>query len=240
MTELSRAEEKYGKEYFDLGIGSNYRCGAKFDKGTQALLKHRLEILKKHVSYPLNQIKILDIGCAKGFFLSLCDQEGWQTFGVDISSYALSFTPHYTKANLLKLDVSRERFPFADNFFEAVVFFDVIEHLDKDEFFLNEIRRVLKDKGTFMLVTPDGKSRWDKDITHINIYQKKDLISRLERFGFEVLYTEEERGYSVRIIPLRRFKLLNFLNQRVCDSLGCYLKGLILAGKINKKLISKQ
>ncbi len=239
MTELSRAEEKYGKEYFDLGIGSNYRCGVKFDEWTQNLLKHRLEILKKHISYPLNQVKILDIGCAKGFFLSLCDQESWQTFGVDISSYALSFAPQFTKAKFLKLDASREKLSYTNDFFEAVVFFDVIEHLEQDEFFLKEIKRVLKDKGTFMLVTPDGKSRWDKDITHINIYRKEDLISKLEKFGFEVMHTEEERGYSVRIIPLRRFAPLNFMNQRVCDLLGCYLKGLILAGQINKKLNSK-
>jgi len=237
MEKSLQPEEKYGKEYFDLGIGSNYRCGVKFDQGTQTLLKNRLEILKKQLFYPSSQIKILDVGCAKGFFLSLCDQEGWQTYGVDISSYALSFAPQFTKAQLLKIDASREKLPFGDNFFEAVVFFDVIEHLKKDEFFLSEIKRVLKHKGTFMLVTPDGKSRWDKDVTHINLYTKTEILNKLEKRGFEVQQTEEEKGYSVRIIPLRRFKPLDFMNRRVCDLLGCYLKGLIIAGRVNKEKI---
>ena len=235
MEKSLKPEEKYGKEYFDLGIGSNYKGGIDYHKWLQPIFKKRLDLLKKHLLFSLNQIKILDIGCAKGFFLSMCDQEGWETYGVDTSNYALSLAPQYTKAKLLKLDVSSEKLPFENDFFEVVVFFDVIEHLEKDDLFLAEVKRVLKNKGTFVLVTPDGKSRWDKDITHINIYQKEDLLSKLEKFGFEILHIEEERGYSVRIIPLRRFRILNFLNQRVCNTLGFYLKGLILVGTINKK-----
>lgn len=237
MEKSLKPEEKYGKEYFDLGIGSNYRCGVKFDRGTQVILRNRLEILKRHLIFPPEQIKILDIGCAKGFFLSLCDQEGWQTFGVDISGYALASAPQYTRAKLLNLDVSREKLPFESDFFEAVAFFDVIEHLDKDDFFLAEIKRVLKNKGAFIMVTPDGKSRWDKDVTHINLYTKSEILSRLEKYGFETWQIEEERGYSVRIIPLRRFKPLDLMNRRVCDLLGCYLKGLVIAGRVKKEKI---
>jgi SAM-dependent methyltransferase len=53
-------------------------------------------------------------------------------------------------------NVENERFPFADGWFDVVLFCEVLEHLLHDPLFaLREIRRVLKPEGTLILTTPN-------------------------------------------------------------------------------------
>ena len=213
----------YNKDYFKQRIGI-------FDKNRKIVEKKRLNALKQYI-LPKKLIKILDIGCGTGYFLALCDKENWQTFGVDISNYALVEASFYTKAELHQVDLNSEQLPFENNFFDAILAMDVIEHLENDESFLQEIKRTLKRGGFFLLLTPDGHSLYDNDSTHINIYKKKDLINKLKTFGFKILDVKEDRGYTRRVIPLRRYPFINKINQRLCDLFGRYVKEVVITAK---------
>lgn len=103
-------------------------------------------------------------------------------YGIDISSEVLNKFNTVKSANL-----SIEKVPFEDNFFDSVSAYDFLEHIprvlpsEKAEhtFFpfvelMNEIWRVLKDRGLFYGVTPaypDIKAFTDP--THINIITAK-------------------------------------------------------------------
>lgn len=52
--------------------------------------------------------------------------------------------------------ISANRFPFADNQFNCVVAIDVLEHLDDDQPFLQEVSRILRQDGRAIVTVPNG------------------------------------------------------------------------------------
>ena len=54
-----------------------------------------------------------------------------------------------------QLDVDEEDFPFEDNYFDTVTALELIEHLFDPDHFLDEVYRVLRPDGIFVLSTPN-------------------------------------------------------------------------------------
>ena len=52
--------------------------------------------------------------------------------------------------------IRTDRFPFAAEAFDLVVAIDVLEHLDEDQPFLHELRRVMKPDGRALVTVPNG------------------------------------------------------------------------------------
>lgn len=55
--------------------------------------------------------------------------------------------------------VPEDGYPYADNQFDCVVSIDVLEHLDDDQPFLRELRRVLRPGGRAIITVPNGDPR---------------------------------------------------------------------------------
>lgn len=158
----------------------------------------RRSVLEFNFFYLLKQnpkIKnILDIGCASGEFLEICEKKSLQTFGVDISKYALKNAKKRVHAKLLRRDVSQEKLPFSSNFFDAVTLFDILEHILNTDLLLSEIYRVLKPGGILFCTTPNAKGSlrlvtsriFKDDPTHINLKSGAAWKSELTTHGFTV------------------------------------------------------
>lgn len=171
--------KKYNKTYF-------HTVYAYYEKKRYPLLKWYLKLLKRHHS---NFERILDLGCAYGDFLSLCDKLKIETYGIDISDYALRKAAEHTKAKLAKCDISRESLPYREEFFDVVTCFDLVEHMEREDFYFKEINRVLKRGGTLFIITPNKE--WimkkfipDRDPTHINLHNSKYWKRKLREVGF--------------------------------------------------------
>jgi SAM-dependent methyltransferase len=65
--------------------------------------------------------------------------------------------------------------PFADNSFDVVVTFQVIEHIKDDVSFLKEIHRVLKPGGFAMITTPNRPMSLSRNPWHIREYTGREL-----------------------------------------------------------------
>lgn len=65
--------------------------------------------------------------------------------------------------------------PFADNSFDVVITFQVIEHIQDDVNFLKEIHRVLKPGGLAMITTPNRPMSLSRNPWHIREYTGKEL-----------------------------------------------------------------
>lgn len=89
------------------------------------------------------------------------------------------------------------RFPYADNSFDKIISLGVIEHFPDNEIIMREMKRVLKQDGEVLLMTPNKFSmgridRLFKQLIHKwnfgyqTEYSVKELADLCERTGFVV------------------------------------------------------
>jgi len=103
----------------------------------------------------LENKNILDIGCYDGTFLSLIKNRNNNFFGLEASDWGVE------KSRQRGIEVGQyffdgeTRLPYADNFFDIIVAGEIIEHIFDTDFFLSEIRRVLKLEGKMIISTPN-------------------------------------------------------------------------------------
>lgn len=79
--------------------------------------------------------------------------------------------------------------PFADNSFDVVSAFDVIEHCEPEMLALQEIFRVLRPGGHFLMAVPAYQWAWsDHDVVngHHRRYTRKRATTAVETAGFHV------------------------------------------------------
>ncbi len=75
---------------------------------------------------------------------------------------------------------------FADNSFDSIVSFQVIEHIQNDSLFLHEIQRVLRPGGTALLTTPNRPMSLSRNPWHIREYTAQELTDLAKRFFSDV------------------------------------------------------
>jgi SAM-dependent methyltransferase len=114
----------YDRAYFDGAGKSNY-CRYTIDSSPFAA--HANTIVAVLSEFSLRG-PVLDVGCAKGYLVSVLRQRGVDAFGVDWSPYALASAPPQARPFLSR--ASAHELPFPDKHFALVVTFDVLEHMD--------------------------------------------------------------------------------------------------------------
>jgi len=142
------------------------------------------------------QAKLLDVGCAFGYFLGCCDKYGIKTFGIEISEGAIGEARKETNAKLFKHDVNNGLNLFESHYFDLVTAFDLIEHLDSPYKFLKGCHRILKIGGKVIVTTPNLraiarlfiKDKWHgfKDETHKYLFTPKSLEFLFKKAGFKI------------------------------------------------------
>lgn len=107
--------------------------------------------------------KILDVGCGGGAFSLILKQElnARELYGIDISEERVRLA-NSNGVQAFQRDTDCEDFPFEDNFFDAVFALEHIEHLYNPDHALDEVYRVLKPEGFFVLSTPNLASIYNR------------------------------------------------------------------------------
>jgi ubiquinone/menaquinone biosynthesis C-methylase UbiE len=103
---------------------------------------------------PPQSKKILDIGCGYGNMTKFLEEKGDLIVGIDLGG--VFYLPYVSeKLSFLKSDALH--IPFHDETFDCLISLDVIEHLQDDQGFVNEIKRVLKPNGLAIVETPNRR-----------------------------------------------------------------------------------
>ena len=139
--------------------------------------------------------KILDVGCGLGWLLSATGGE-WDKHGLEVSKIAADFAGQYGKIFHGTLSKS----PCEADFFDVIFMHHVIEHLEKPEEDIKEVKRILKPGGILILGTPDfdsgcarlfGKNyRLLYDGTHISLFSNESMHRFLRDNRFQIFRAE--------------------------------------------------
>ena len=155
--------------------------------------------------------RVLDAGCGGGGLSKAIKhyRDDLEVYGVDVSRKAILHAKKNSKG--VKFVVGDlYRLPYEDNYFNAVIVEDVLEHLDKPFLALSEINRVLTKGGVFSAFIPlEGsvlsfhfwleKLGWKskkKLAGHIQKFKKKSLSLSLRDSGFDI----ERQRYSSHLL----------------------------------------
>jgi len=173
---MNEAKKAYNNYYngLDGGIGGNSR----FHWINNALLKD------------LSGKCVLDVGCGEGSLLKILQANNNTVFGIDVSEIGRDKCRE-KGIECHVIDISAEKFPYADDRFDVVLCLETLEHIENPHFCAYEIKRVLKEGGIFIASIPSPKIR--HPYIYPGLFELKNFKRFLELCSFEI---KEIRGWG--------------------------------------------
>jgi 2-polyprenyl-3-methyl-5-hydroxy-6-metoxy-1,4-benzoquinol methylase len=220
--EFSESQSRdYSEDYYRGGPYSDYLADR------EAIQRNAPRVLAE-LEQMVEGRRLLDVGCATGFFLDAARSRGWTVHGLEVSEYASSYARRELNLQVETGSVVSPTERLGQ--FDVVTLWDTIEHLDRPDLALANIRKLLVTGGVLVFSTGDYDSalrratgkRWRlfADPTHNFFFNERVLRLMLEREGFEVVRTTH-RG------------------KRVSLSLILHQSGLPLSGWAGKMLLAR-
>ncbi len=172
----SKFEESYFGDYAGRGTYRDYRL--------KRLFRTRL------VGRFLRRGKVLEIGCAYGYLLRALEDR-FECAGIDVSEHAISVARTVTKAAVESGDVMELLPRKPDGAFDAVLAFDILEHLPEGQIpeVLSQIARILRPGGRLLVSVPNTrclsrklkKEQWTglRDPTHVSLLSPERWLELL-------------------------------------------------------------
>lgn len=148
---------------------------------------------------------VLDLGCGIGSDTIKSAKLVKAAIGLDFDRSSISIAKNIAREeNVSNVTFSlynlNKKLTFPENTFDKVICSDVLEHLEKRDKALNEIKRVLKNKGLLLLVVDNPDTNWKKlqktyglfyyaDPDHKYEYPKNEIVNKLKNKNFEIVST---------------------------------------------------
>lgn len=161
---MTAADPRYDEGYWERGEGSNY-----VDYGPDPGFNLTAQVMCRVAPPPAT---LLEVGCAKGFFLAEAQEAGYHVAGCDVSEWALDHADGRVLSHVLLASVTD--LPFAGSMFEITCSWEVLEHVYPDEIdqAFKEMIRVTVPGGWMihrigMLMDGEDMSHHFDDHTHV-------------------------------------------------------------------------
>ena len=177
-----------------------------------ATARQHLASLRRSIAAP-GGMKLLDIGCSTGLFLSEARAAGFAAQGAEISPTTAAFARDHFGLEVHTGDWRDAG--YTDGSFDVITLFDVIEHLPNPLAELSAIRRLLKPGGLLLQSTPDIDGLFPRlsyrlatlldywphpePPHHLFQFSRRTLGALTEKAGFRVTRADRTRidlGYS--------------------------------------------
>lgn len=126
--------------------------------------------------------KVLDIACGSGYGSKILAEAGGLVTGMDISGEAIANAEKFFSHQNITYKVgSGESLEFENEFFDVVVSFETIEHLENPEKYLKELSRVIKKEGMVLISTPNKEVFGQQNPYHLKEYTRDEFQSEVEK-----------------------------------------------------------
>ena len=143
---------------------------------------------------------VLDAGCGNGAYSAFLHELGYDVSGFDISQTVVNRAAELVPTGIFKTGTLGDGLPFAPEFFDAIWFTEVLEHVFDVHGSLADLNEVLKTNGLLIMTTPfhgvikntaialfGFEKHYNPYISHIRFFTQKSLKLSLENAGFKVL-----------------------------------------------------
>ena len=107
---------------------------------------------------PIEGLKCLDIGSDNGVISYKLRQLGGKWSSADLDPRSVRAMQELVRDRVYQIDDRQT--PFEDDEFDTVVIVDFLEHIQDDNGFMNELRRILRPGGTLILNVPLIRDGW--------------------------------------------------------------------------------
>ena len=125
---------------------------------------------------------VLEIGCGWGRGLQLLTQAADHYTGIDKNAELIaSLQQAYPQSTFIQANIPPLK-GLADNSFDYIVTFQVIEHIENDDLFIKEAYRVLKPGGTLLLTTVNKTFSLSRNPWHVREYLADELKNLMRRY----------------------------------------------------------
>lgn len=111
----------------------------------------RFRALRKITKNIKDGANVLDIGCGSGFSIEKILSGNFNVYGIDTTQELIAYAKKTRPDYHFQVGYA-ESLSFEDNFFDAIFYLDVIEHLKDPTLSLKEARRVLKPEGIVVIL----------------------------------------------------------------------------------------
>jgi len=163
---------------------------------------HKLELMDRYIEGN----KVLELGAGYGWYSAHLHEQGKEVLAVDLENNLPSEQIPFLKHDLEK------PLPFKGPGFEAILAWDVIEHVENEQQLLSEIYRCLKPGGVLLMSVPNANDETlinyhityshFKDKTHKREYEIEGLKKKLEDQKFRIVDLHLWGGQMIPYIVL--------------------------------------
>jgi len=197
QTNLGKPYDQFIKKFYNAGYFTGEDGAGAYQnyRGDKSYIIKNMEAVLARIKKIKPKGKLLDVGCAYGYFVELALKNGFDAYGFDPSSHAVSHVPkevHNRIGQHLVSEVSYKK-----QSFDVISILDVFEHLSDPISDIKKLRSFLKNDGIIVIATGDTGSlaarllqrRWTFYIPpqHLFFFNKKTITETLRRAGFAPL-----------------------------------------------------
>lgn len=154
---------------------------------------------------------VLDIACGDGYGANLIAQRARTVIGVDVSAPTIAAATRRYAGHGLEFKVgTADRIPLPTATVDLVVSFETLEHHDRHDAMLAEIKRVLRRDGMLLMSTPDRSIYGRRDPAnpfHVRELSQSEFEALLRRHYAQVRLYSQRMVFGSLIAPTGREEL---------------------------------
>ncbi|RCJ39268.1 hypothetical protein A6769_05705 [Nostoc punctiforme NIES-2108] len=237
----------YGREYWLSRQTQDWGYPDIYQRTRLDLPERNLHWLRTLLKYKLPGSRVLELGSAHGSFVALMRWAGFDGTGLELSPWVVDFAQKTFDIPMLLGRVEDQQ--LQPQSFDAIVLYDVLEHLPDPVATIQHCISLLKPDGILTVQTPNylGDKTYAemvanndrfleqlKAIEHLYLFNKRAIQMFFERLGFHILYFKPALFDYDMYFVVSRQPLVENTVEHISSSLATIPSGRMVQALLDK------